>query len=86
MKTKTDAAKVLLENGWTFEEVEKALGKDKVTAPVIIREPIPWTIPPVEPYTWPSTRPWPWRLQETWCCNGTTTDNKLTFSTRTESN
>jgi hypothetical protein len=27
MKTKTDAAKVLMEKGWTFEEVERVLGK-----------------------------------------------------------
>jgi hypothetical protein len=32
MKTKTDAAKVLMEKGWTFEEVEQVLG---VSSPVV---------------------------------------------------
>ncbi len=32
MKTKTEAAKVLLENGWTYEEVELVLGQKIVVS------------------------------------------------------
>jgi hypothetical protein len=32
MKTKTDAATVLMGNGWTYEEVERVLG---VSSPVV---------------------------------------------------
>lgn len=88
MKTKTDAAKVLLENGWTFEEVEKALGNGNVTAPIIIREPCfvpqPYV---VNPYAKPYREVGPWvyeeptipiRITETWCgTSSATTANDM---------
>jgi quinol-cytochrome oxidoreductase complex cytochrome b subunit len=54
MKDKTAAAKLLLDNGWTLDEVLKVLGEDKeiIISPI----PAPYIVPcPVYPrwYWWP---------------------------------
>lgn len=50
MKTRTDAARVLLDNGWSFEDVERVLGRNETTF-----VPMPY---PVEPF--PLRRVWEW--------------------------
>lgn len=64
MKTKEDAAKILLDTGWTLEEINNVIGEEKIiiqkeihspyampmiTQPIVIQpEPLPKTKPPFE--------------------------------------
>lgn len=93
MKTKTEAAKVLLENGFTFEEVQKLL-EPTVTvtpAPIIIKEreivrdsyipPYPWRRYPWDgPFIWQTP---PYKPMEFWCG---TNGNALTLPGRPAGN
>lgn len=63
MKTKTEAAKILLEKGWTFEEVERVLGQKQI---VINPAPLRVYPQPIPTYPYPS----PWWQQQTWCSAG----------------
>ena len=75
MRDKTEAAKVLLEAGWTFEEVAKVL---EARETIVIRESYPW--PTVEPWwqipnTPPTRPPYPgWPDTITICSRGTRPD------------
>lgn len=52
MRNKTEAAKILLEKGWTFEEVLGVLGESQN---IIINPspyPVPYPVYPSQPYWW----------------------------------
>lgn len=77
MRDKTEAARVLLEHGWTFEEVAAVLGDEGASQPAQVR-----IVPPPQPYPYgtpvvpriPSTVPdrwWnPWDNWSTLTVNG----------------
>lgn len=68
MKTKEDAAKLLLEAGWTLEEVNEVLA-EPVKYPYI--QPVPYPVPCPQPI-WPSPYT-PYWGQWTITCDDTST-------------
>lgn len=60
MKDKTAAARLLLDAGWTFEEIAAVLDGERFSRPVWPQEPVmpPITIPHIPPSTAAPNRPW----------------------------